>query len=64
MDQEITEEILEKTAKVEKRQKNIQTELKRSRSRESSYINEFYNNDDTVSSKMSKKNCESEEDQK
>lgn len=28
LDQEITEEILEKTAKVEKRQKTIQTELR------------------------------------
>ncbi|EYC41708.1 hypothetical protein Y032_0559g3451 [Ancylostoma ceylanicum] len=51
LDLEVSEEVVEKTAELERRQQTIKNEIRRSRSRESGFTNEAYNNDDTISSR-------------
>ncbi|KHJ90197.1 amino acid permease [Oesophagostomum dentatum] len=51
LDLEVSEEVVEKTAELEKKQQTIKDEIKRSRSRESGFTNDAYNNDDTISSR-------------
>lgn len=51
LDLEVSDEVLEKTAELEKRQQSIKNEIRRSRSRESCLVNDSYNNDDSVSSR-------------
>ncbi|WKX95384.1 hypothetical protein Q1695_012100 [Nippostrongylus brasiliensis] len=51
LDMEVSDEVVEKTAELEKRQQSIKNEIKRSRSRESGFTNEAFNNDDTVNSR-------------
>ncbi|ETN78295.1 amino acid permease [Necator americanus] len=51
LDLEVSDEVVEKTAELERRQQTIKNEIRRSRSRESGLINDGYNNDDTINSR-------------
>ncbi|KJH49177.1 amino acid permease [Dictyocaulus viviparus] len=54
LDLEVSDEVKVKTAELERRQQLIKDELRKSRSRESSLINDAYNNDDTLTSRRLK----------
>ncbi|PIO63243.1 hypothetical protein TELCIR_15167, partial [Teladorsagia circumcincta] len=54
LDTEVSDEVVEKTAELEKQQQkleSIRNQIRRSRSRESGFINDAYNNDDTITSR-------------
>ncbi|VDO05018.1 unnamed protein product [Haemonchus placei] len=51
LDMEVSDEVVEKTAELERQQQTIRSQIRRSKSRESGFTNEAFNNDDTINSR-------------